>query len=139
MKELDIKHDDIVRWDIHQNVHILNSIVNVQQFIQNEKITCNVQSICNRIQVNMAFVPPSQETDLIEELLVAMLAFAGFTELQIIRIRADGFKQLDDLGLDVFKAEDIKDLSVTLGRLPANGGRGIYGIARTKRLIGMMH
>jgi len=87
----------------------------------------------------MSFVPPSVEADLIPEPLAAMLAFAGFTEAQIFRIRADGFDQLDDLSLDVLEAEDIKDLSVTLGRLPANGGRVSFGIARTKRLIVMMH
>ena len=87
----------------------------------------------------MAFVPPSVETDLIKEPLATMLEFTGFTELQVVRIRADGFNQLDNLGLDVLESEDIKDLSVTLGRLPANGGRASFGIACTKRLIGMMY
>ena len=87
----------------------------------------------------MAFVPPAVGLDLIEDPLATMLEFAGFTEPQVEKIRADGFDQLDDLGLDVLEAEDIKDLSVTLGRLPANGGRVNFGIARTKRLIGMMH
>ena len=87
----------------------------------------------------MAFVPSAVGIDLIEDPLATMLEFAGFTEPQVVRIRADGFDQLDDLGLDVLEAEDIKDLSVTLGRLPANGGRVNFGIAQTKRLIGMMH
>jgi len=87
----------------------------------------------------MSFVPPSVEADLITEPLAAMIAFAGFTEAQIFRIRADGFDQVNDLGLDVLEAEDIKDLSVTLGRLPANRGRVSFDIVCTKRLIGMMH
>ena len=87
----------------------------------------------------MAFVSPAIGTDLIEEPLGTMLEFTGFTELQVIRIRADGFNQIDDLGLDVLETEDIKDLSATLCRLPANGDRVRFGIARTKHLIGMMH
>ena len=87
----------------------------------------------------MTFVPPEVGIALIGDPLATMLEFAGFTVPQVVKIRADGFDQLDDLGLDVLEAEDIKDLSVTLGRLPANGGTVNFGIARTKRLIGMMH
>ena len=87
----------------------------------------------------MAFVPPTVGTDLIEEPLATMLEFAGFAKPQVVRIRADGFNQFDNLGLDVLEAKDVKDLSAMLGRLPTNGGRVNFGISRTKILIGMMH
>ena len=52
----------------------------------------------------MAFVPPAVGIDLIEDPLATMLEFARFTEPQVVRIRADSFDQLDDLGLDVLEA-----------------------------------
>ena len=74
-----------------------------------------------------------------KEPLATMLEFVVPANTQVVRIRADGFNLLDNLSLNVLKAEDIKDLFVTLGRLPSNGGRKSFGIDRTKRLIGMMH
>ena len=41
--------------------------------------------------------------------------------------------------IDVLEEQDIKDLSTSLGRLPAAEGRVSFGIVRTNRLIGMIH
>ena len=73
------------------------------------------------------------------DLLVVMLKFVGFTNQQVVRVRADSLDQLEDMGIDVLEEQDIKDLSNSLGRLPAAGGRVNFGITRTKSLIGMMH
>ena len=70
--------------------------------------------------------------------LDVMLDIAGFTNAQANRIRADGFDSIDDMGIDVLEEQDIKDLASTFSRMPATS-RISFGIARTKRLIGMMH
>ena len=36
-----------------------------------------------------------------------MLGFVGFTPAQVVRIRADGFDQLEDMGIDVLEEQDI--------------------------------
>jgi len=71
--------------------------------------------------------------------LAVMLGFSGFNNQQVVWVQADGFEQLEDIGIDVLEEQDIKDISTSLGRLPATGGWVSFGIARTKRLIGMMH
>ena len=43
------------------------------------------------------------------------------------------------MALNILEGKDIKDLSTSLARLPANGGCVNFGLVRTKRLIGMMH
>ena len=67
-----------------------------------------------------------------------MLDIAGFNNAQANRIRADGFDSIDDMGIDVLEEQDIKDLASTFSRMPATS-RISFGIARTKRLIRMMH
>ena len=56
-----------------------------------------------------------------------------------MRIRADCFDQLEDMSLDFLDERDIKDLAKLLARIPANGGRVIFGVTMMKRLIGMIH
>ena len=87
----------------------------------------------------MNFEPIAAGVILEADPMAVLLGHIGFTNQQIARIRADGFDQLDDMALDILEEQDIKDLSTSLARLPANGGRVNFGIARTKRLIGMMH
>ena len=87
----------------------------------------------------MNFEPIAAGVTLEADPMAVLLGHIGFTNQQIARIRADGFDQLDDMALDILEEQDIKDLSTSLARLPANGGRVNFGIARTKRLIGMMH
>ena len=70
--------------------------------------------------------------------VAVMLGFVGFTPAQVVRIRADGFDQLEDMGIDVLEEQDITSLADSMSRQPA-GRRISFGIARTKRLIGMMH
>ena len=55
-----------------------------------------------------------------------------------MRIHADGFDQLEDMGIDVLEEKDITSLADSMSRQPA-GHRNTLGIARTKRPIDMMH
>ena len=87
----------------------------------------------------MNFKPIAVGVALEADPMAVLLGHAGFNNQQIARIRADGFDQLDDMALGVLEEQDIKDLSASLARLPAAQGRVNFGIARTKRLIGMMH
>ena len=87
----------------------------------------------------MNFEPTAVGVVLEADPMAVLLDHVGFNNKQIARIRADGFDQLEDMALDVLEEQDIKDLSESLARLPAAQGRVNFGIARTKRLIGMMH
>ena len=71
--------------------------------------------------------------------LTVMLRFSKFTNQQVVQVKADGFDQVEDMGINVLEEQDIKDLSNSLVRLLGIGGRVIFGIARTKRLTGMIH
>ena len=86
----------------------------------------------------MNFEPIAVGVALEADPMAILLDHAGFNNQQIARIRADGFDQLEDMALDVLEEQDIKDLSESLARLPAVS-RVNFGIARTKRLIGLMH
>ena len=86
----------------------------------------------------MDFIPTDPTVPQEADPLNVMLDIAGFTNAQANRIRADGFDSIDDMGIDVLEEQDIKDLASTFSRMPATS-RISFGIARTKRLIGMMH
>ena len=87
----------------------------------------------------MNFEPVAAGAVINADPMADLLGHAGFTGRQIVTIRADGFDQLEDMTLDVLEEQDIKDLAKSLASLAAAGGRVTFGIARTKRLIGMMH
>ena len=60
-------------------------------------------------------------------------AIAGTRE----RIRVEGFGSFDDL--NSMKEKDIRDLAESYGRRTVGDGRFIFGIRRTKYLIGLVH
>ena len=63
----------------------------VQQFVGTKNSHfMSILPILNTLRI-MAFVPPAVGIDLIEDPLATMLEFAGFTEPQVAKIRADGF------------------------------------------------
>ena len=63
---------------------------------------------------------PADPNDVMEaDLLAILLGFAEFTAQQSTKIQADGFDQLDDIGIDVLEEQDIRDLAELLGRFPA--------------------
>ena len=68
------------------------------------------------------------ENDPVENLL----GFVGFTPAQVVRIWADGFDQLEDMGIHVLEEQDITSLVDSMSRQQA-GRRINFGIARTKR------
>ena len=53
------------------------------------------------------------------------------------RLRSEGFESFDDL--KSMKEKDIRDLAESYGRRTVADGRFIFGVRRTKYLIGMIH
>ena len=86
----------------------------------------------------MEFVPIDPSVPVEMDPLKVLLNFAGFTDTQVTRIKQDGFDSIDDMTIQALEEEDIKKLSETFGQMPSSN-RISFGIARTKRLIGMMH
>ena len=87
----------------------------------------------------MNFEPVAAGVGLYPDPMAVLLDHAGFTGRQIMRIRADGFDQLEDMALNVLEEQDIKDLAKSLASLWSTGDCVTFGIIRTKRLIGMMY
>ena len=67
-----------------------------------------------------------------------MLNFSGFTNAQANRLRVDDFNSSDEIEIETLENQDTKDLATTFSLLPAIIHIS-FGIARTKRLIRMMH
>ena len=73
-----------------------------------------------------------------EDPLAVMLKFAWFLNPQANRIREDGFDTVEDMGVEMLEEENITELAATFSRLPVSSHIS-FGIARSKRLNGMIH
>ena len=89
-------------------------------------------------KVIMDFTPVADEKIEVDNPMLNLLGWAGFTGNQTATVRSHGFDELDDMSNDVLDEYDIKELAVAVSKLPASQ-RVTFGIAKTKRLIGMMH
>ena len=66
------------------------------------------------------------------------LIHIGFTQLGVrTRLRDEGLTSFNDL--KSLTDKDIRDVAETFGRRTANDGRFIFGIRRTRLLIGLVH
>ena len=81
--------------------------------------------------------PPMPPMQIMNEMNLAMLhiGFANFGVRQ--RLRDEGLASFNDL--KSLTEKDIRDVAETFGRRTANDGRFIFGIRRTRLLIGLVH
>ena len=86
-----------------------------------------------------ASAPPiiNQPPPIMNEMNLAMLHI-GFVNLGVRqRLRDEGLASFDDL--KSLTEKDIRDVAETFGQRTANDGRFIFGIRRTRLLIGLVH
>ena len=86
----------------------------------------------------MDFIPLDVTVPQEEDPLDVMLNFVGFANSQANMIREDGFGTIECMRIDILEDQDIKYLSTTFRWLPALI-QIIFGMDRTKQLIGMIH
>ena len=86
----------------------------------------------------MDLVPIDPSVSVESDPLKVLLKFVGFTDAQAKKVRDEGFDSIDQIGIDILEEDDIKKLAESFGRMTGSN-RISFGIARTKRLIGMMH
>ena len=86
----------------------------------------------------MDLIPIDPSISVESDPLKVLLKFVGFTDAQAKKVRDEGFDSVDQIGIEILEEEDIKKLAESFGRMTGSN-RFSFGIARTKRLIGMMH
>ena len=95
--------------------------------------------------VPVGLVPPPPDIPLVPPLAAAVdpmdLTLEQWVGFAITatreRIRVEGFRSFEDL--NSMKEKDIRDLAESYGRRTVGDGRFIFGIRRTKYLIGLVH
>ena len=82
-------------------------------------------------------VPPPPPAPVMHEMNLALLHI-GFANSGVrTRLREEGLDSLNDLRL--LTEKDIRNVAETFGRRTANDGQFIFGIRRTRLLIGLVH
>ena len=82
-------------------------------------------------------VPPLPPAPVMHEMNLALLHI-GFANFVVrTRLREEGLDSFNDLRS--LTEKDIRDVAETFGRRTANDGRFIFGIRRTRLLIGLVH
>lgn len=80
---------------------------------------------------------PDDEETIEEDPIQQLLELIGFSEDETERIIQSGLQKYSDF--KYFSEKDIRDVAEEFAKRTVNDGRIIFGIGRTKRMIGMMH
>ena len=86
----------------------------------------------------MNFKPIDAAVPIEVDPLTRMFEIADFTPAQGAQIRVECFNQMNDMSIEVLEEQDPKNLADRFSCKPV-GSYISSGIARTKRLIGMIH